>query len=274
MLKSVPIFFVLLCKRNIIVKITVLGNSSASPRVDRHPSAQVVAHNQSLYLVDCGEGTQYQIIKHKVKYGGIDHIFISHLHGDHFFGILGLLSVYYLNGRTRPLHIYANQQIEKFIQVLLETTNTVLDFLLIFHYLKPETAAIILETKDLTVVAFPLTHRVPTHGFLFSDKQNISNSFAYCSDTLFDPEIVNYLKEVRLLYHEATFGDDKIESAANKSHSTARQAAQIAKMANVSQLIIGHFSAKYHDTNELLLQAREVFVNTNIALEGCVYEVG
>lgn len=256
------------------MKITVLGNSSASPRVDRHPSAQVVAHNQSLYLVDCGEGTQYQIIKHKVKYGGIDHIFISHLHGDHFFGIIGLLSTYYLNNRTRPLHIYANQQIEKFIQVSLETTNTVLGFLLIFHYLKPETAAIILETEDLTVRAFPLTHRVPTHGFLFSDKHTVANSFAYCSDTLFAPEIVDNFKNVGLLYHEATFGDEKLESAAAKSHSTARQAAQIAKMANVSQLIIGHFSAKYHDTNELLLQAREVFENTNIALEGCVYEVG
>jgi len=255
------------------VKITVLGNSSASPRAGKHPSAQVVALSHQLFLVDCGEGTQFQLIRNKVKYGGIDHIFISHLHGDHFFGLLGLITTYFLNSRTRPLHIYANRELEDFINNMLQVTKTSLDFPLIFHYLKPGVAEVIHETDSIRVNAFPLSHRVDTHGFLFTDKRDTDNSYAYCSDTQFAPEVVQFINNVGLLYHEATFGDDKEESAARKFHSTARQAAQIASMANAKRLLIGHFSAKYRNAEELLNQAREVFANTDIAEEGNVYEV-
>ena len=255
------------------MKITVLGNSSASPSVGRHPSAQVVQHGHHPYLVDCGEGTQYQLIRYKIKYGGIDHVFISHLHGDHFFGLIGLITTYFLNSRTRPLNIYSNSRLEEIVRMQLDVTQTTLNFPLIFHHLAPDSAAIVLETESLKVEAFPLNHRVETHGFRFSDKRDASKSYAYCSDTLFSPEIVPYIKNVKMLYHEATFGDDKEASAALKFHCTARQAAQIASLAHVDRLLIGHFSAKYQNPEELLKQAREVFPNTNIAEEGKVYEL-
>jgi ribonuclease Z len=262
------------CEKEIYpVKITVLGNSSASPRAGQHPSAHVVALHHQLFLVDCGEGTQYQLIRHKIKYGGIDHVFISHLHGDHFFGLLGLITTYYLNSRTRPLHIYAHQQLEGFVNGMLELTQTTLGFPIVFHYLKPEVAVTIYETDSVRVNVFPLDHRVDAHGFLFSDKRDPLKSYAYCSDTRFAPEIVPHVKNVGLLYHEATFGDDKEESAAQKFHSTARQAAQIAAMANAKHLLIGHFSAKYPSPENLLAQAREVFPNANIAEEGRTYEL-
>ncbi len=255
------------------MKITILGNSSASPSVGRHPSTQVVQHGQHMFLVDCGEGTQYQLIRYKIKYGGINHVFISHLHGDHFFGLLGLITTYYLNSRTRPLHIHAHRQLEGFVNAMLKLTQTTLGFPIIYHYLKPEVAETIFETDSVKVNAFPLDHRVDTHGFLFADKRDPSKSYAYCSDTRFTPEIVPHIENVGLLYHEATFGDDKEESAARKFHSTARQAAQIASLAHVDRLLIGHFSAKYQNPEELLKQAREVFPNTNIAEEGKVYEL-
>lgn len=255
------------------MKITVLGNSSASPHAGQHPSAHVVALHHKLFLVDCGEGTQYQLIRHKIKYGGIDQVFISHLHGDHFFGLLGLITTYYLNSRTRPLHIYAHRQLEGFIKGMLDLTQTTLGFPIIYHYLKPEVAETVFETDSVKVNAFPLDHRVDTHGFLFVDKRDPSKSYAYCSDTRFTPEIVPHIENVGLLYHEATFGDDKEESAAMKFHSTARQAAQIASMANAKRLLIGHFSAKYQKVEELLDQARELFANSDIAEEGSVYEI-
>ncbi len=256
-----------------LVKITVLGNSSASPRAGKHPSAHIVALHHQLFLVDCGEGTQYQLISNKIKYGKIDHIFISHLHGDHFFGLLGLITTYYLNSRTRPLHIHANRKLEFFVNNMLEVTKTILDFPIIYHFLNSGISETILETDSIRVDAFPLDHRVETHGFLFVDKLDSAISYAYCSDTKFSPEMVKYINNIGLLYHEATFGDDKEESAANKFHSTARQAAQIALMANAKRLLIGHFSAKYQNVEELLNQAREVFVYSDIAEEGNVYEV-
>ncbi len=255
------------------MKIAVLGNSSASPRAGQHPSAHVVALHHQQFLVDCGEGTQYQLIRHKIKYGGIDQVFISHLHGDHFFGLLGLITTYYLNSRTRPLHIYAHRPLEGFIKGMLDLTQTTLGFPIIYHNLKPEVAETVFETDSVKVNAFPLDHRVDTHGFLFVDKRDPSKSYAYCSDTRFTPEIVPHIENVGLLYHEATFGDDKEESAAIKFHSTARQAAQIASMANAKRLLIGHFSAKYQKVEELLDQARELFANSDIAEEGSVYEI-
>jgi len=254
------------------MKITIIGNGSASPRLNRHPSAQVLEHGHQIYLIDCGEGTQYQLIKNKIKYSKIDHIFISHLHGDHFFGLFGLITSFYLNRRSRSLHIYANELLEKFINEMLEITQAQLEFNIVYHFLIPAVAKTILETDLIKVDAFPLSHRIDTHGFVFVDKHIASNSYAYCSDTQFSPEIIQYIRNVRLLYHEATFGDDKQESASIKFHSTARQAAQIASMAKAKQLIVGHFSAKYSNLDELLFQAREVFTNTNIAMEGATYE--
>lgn len=255
------------------MKITIIGNSSASPSVGRHPSAQVVQIGTLPILVDCGEGTQYQLIRHKVKYGNIDHVFISHLHGDHFFGLIGLITTYYLNRRNRPLTIYANSSLEKILDLQLAISRTSLGFPLIFNFLTPNISETVLETESLKVIAFPLNHSLDTHGFLFTDKHHPSKSYAYCSDTLFAPQIAQYVKNVALLYHEATFGDDKAESAITKYHSTARQAAELASIAGAGRLLIGHFSAKYQDPQELLLQSREVFANTDIAEEGKTYEL-
>ena len=255
------------------MKVKIIGNSSASPRLDRHPSCQVIEHHNQLFMIDCGEGSQIQLIQQKVKYSQIDHIFISHLHGDHFFGLIGLITTYYLNKRTKPLHIYSNIALKSIIDLQISITETTLPFPIIYHELTPNVDSIIFESNTLEILAFPLNHRVPTHGFYFKEKFSDFNSYAYCSDTRFQPTIVQYFKNATLLYHEATFAEDKAESATQKFHSTAKQAAQIAKLASVKKLLIGHFSAKYNAPSLLLDEAKTIFEPTEIATEGETYEL-
>jgi ribonuclease Z len=266
------------CRKYKTLNLTIIGNSSASPRPDRHPSCQALEHNQSVFLIDCGEGSQFQLIRYHQKLRNIDHILISHLHGDHFYGIIGLISTFYLNKRIKPLHIYSNEKLKSIIDIQLEITETILSFPIIYHDLVPAKSEVIFESETLLIMAFPLNHRIPTHGFYFEEKSlmnkaSANKSFAYCSDTLFDPTIAEYFQNVSLLYHEATFGDEKVESAALKFHSTASQAAKIAKLVNAKQLIIGHFSAKYNEPNILLDQAKCIFNNTEIATEGKSYAI-
>lgn len=261
------------CKKRINLKLTIIGNSSASPRPERHPSCQVIEHNKQLFLIDCGEGSQHQLIRFKIKYGQIDHILISHLHGDHFFGLIGLLTTYFLNNRSKDLHIYSHKDLKSIIELQLSATETTLPFSIIYHELPPHETLTLLEDDSLTIRAFPLNHRVSTHGFHFETKTTPSKSFAYCSDTRFDLEIIPHIKNTTLLYHEATFGRDKEEAAFQKFHSTALQAAQMAKLSNTNKLLIGHFSAKYNNPNVLLEEAITLFKNTFIAKEGESYEI-
>ncbi len=300
-------------------KVVILGNSAAIPTKSSHLSSQVLILNNNYFLIDCGEGTQIQLIKNKIKYHKIDNIFISHLHGDHFFGLIGLISTYHLLGRSKPLIIYCPAELENIIRLQLKVAHTELKYELIFHSLLSDKSTIILEDDTLTVHSFPLVHRVPTWGFRFNQKQNkkkikksfvskyspsireiksIKNgddfvddlgnkipnktitieppspvSYAYCSDTRYDSSLIDYVKNVSMLYHEATFDNSMQELAIQKFHSTARDAATLAKKAKVSQLLLGHFSARNNDHKILLNEAEEVFPSTQISEEGNEYHI-
>jgi ribonuclease Z len=269
-------------------EVLILGSSSASPTADRNVSSQLLNIAQRYFLIDCGEGTQMQLRKYKAKFQAIDHILISHLHGDHFFGLPGLLSSMHLLGRKQALTIYAPSELKELIDKLNHISETFLNYEIKWVFTKKEGFNLIFEDDKIEVYSFPLKHRIPCTGFLFKEKlgprkidpyklekyglsradssvlkkgkdvmnsqgELISNaevttdppkikSYAYCSDTVFDPDIVEYIKGVSLLYHESTFLDDHLERAKKTLHSTAKQAAHIAQLAGVEKLLLGHFS--------------------------------
>ena len=280
----------------------------------RHnPSAQVVELREKLMLVDCGEGTQLQLRRLRVRFTKLSHVFISHLHGDHCFGLIGMISSFGLLGRTAPLHIFAHQQLKDMLDAQMCMFCHDLGYEVVFHPIDPAVQTIIHEDRSMTVETIPLSHRVPTCGFLFREKPslphirremidfykiptsqilNIKNgadwttdegelvpnerlvfaaeparSYAYCSDTCYIPELHKQLKGVTTLYHESTYGEDNLLMAQKYYHSTARQAATVARDAGVRQLILGHFSSRYEDENILLNEAREVFPNSCLATE-------
>jgi len=271
------------------------------------------------FLVDCGEGTQVQLRRYHYKLQKIKHVFISHLHGDHFFGLIGLISTLNLLGRKGELHVYANEQLEEIIQLQLKVSGTELLYPLIFHNTDGQKAQIIYEDSERYVKSFPLNHFVPTTGFLFREKQKPRKvnkqfladenvpfseipkiktgadfinskgeifknkdittdppkalSFAFCSDTAYFEAMISEIKNVDLLYHEATFTSDMRQVATDKFHSTAAQAATIASKANARELLIGHFSARYKNLEELFEEAKSVFPNTRLAEEGKTFDV-
>lgn len=273
------------------MKLHILGCYAATPRALTNPTSQVLEIRNRLFLIDCGEGTQVQLRKNKIKFSRIEHIFISHLHGDHFFGLPGLISTFRLLGREKDLHIYGPEGIQKVITLLLRLGNSWTNYKLIFHELSSKKSEIIFQDANVRVKTIPLDHRIYTNGFLFSElpgerklnvaatakykidkayfrsiKQGndiklddgsvIANSelsldppeikqYAYCSDTGFNKEMVPLIKDVDLLYHEATFLETEAHLAKKTKHSTARQAATIAKEANVFRLLLGHFSTRY-----------------------------
>lgn len=293
--------------------VQILGAGSALPTIMHNPSSQLVDVNGKLFMIDCGEGTQLQMRKARARIGRLHSVFISHLHGDHVFGLPGLLSSLGLLGRTAELTIYAHQEIEQFLKPLLNFFCQNLSYSVRLVLLKRKGFNLIFENKSISIHSFPLKHRIATSGFLIKEKEkqrhikremidyynipireinNIKNgadfitsqgiaipnlrlttppnpqrSYAYCSDTVYDESIVKYIKGVDLLYHEATFAESEIVRAKKTGHSTARQAAEIAKMAQVKKLIIGHFSSRYSDLNVLLEEARAVFRNTELAEE-------
>ncbi len=295
-------------------EITILGSSSATPIYQRHPTAQLLNIHERFFLVDCGEGTLIQMNRFRIKFHRINHIFISHLHGDHYLGLMGLLSTMHLQGRTIPLHLYAPNDLQEIIDIQLRYSQTVLRYELIFHPVNSTSSELIFEDDDVEVRTIVLNHRIPCTGFLFCEKQKqrklikeklqemnipvsvyqdlkngkeyvdengkrfsnaelttdprLPRSYAFCSDTLYNELIIPQIKEIDLLYHEATFMNDKLERAAETFHTTAAQAATIANKANVKRLIIGHFSARYKDLYPLLEEAKAVFENTTLALEG------
>ena len=297
--------------------ITILGSSSAAPIINRNPRAHVINIHERLFLMDCAEGTQMQLLRFKIKFQRFHHIFISHLHGDHFFGLIGLISTLHLLGRKQELHVYAPEGLEEIIDLQLKASETLLQYPLTFHNIQENFSGIVFENDVITIQAFPLLHTIPTHGFIFKEKpkirkikkefvdnfkpdiksinqikkgkdfidktgnlhlnQNItfepahSYSYAYCSDTRYDENIIPYIKEVDLLYHEATFLSDKEESAHDKLHSTAAEAAIIAHKAQVKQLLIGHYSARYREEEDLVnfkTEADSHFPNTLLAKDG------
>ncbi len=297
-----------------IFEVGILGSSSATPIYQRHPTAQVINFHERFFLVDCGEGTLIQMNRYKIKFHRINHIFISHLHGDHYLGLLGLISTMHLQGRVSTLHIYGPRDLQEIIDIQLKYSETLLRYPVEFHAVDPGNSTVLFEDDDIRVETIILSHRIPCTGFLFSEKPRqrklkkdklslykipvtayndlkaghdfvdeegkiIPNStlttdprkprrYAFCSDTIFDERLVGIVKGVDLLYHEATFLSDKADRAKETFHSTAEQAGLIAKKAGVKRLIIGHFSARYKNLYPLLEEAKAVFPETTLALEG------
>jgi ribonuclease Z len=299
--------------------VTILGSNSAISEHGRHPTAQVVNIASQLFLIDCGEGTQERLLEYKVKWFNIHHIFISHLHGDHYFGLIGLITTYNLLKRKQKLTIYAPSQLKDIVEIQLHVSNTILGYELVFVATKDDAFYKIFENELVEVFSFPLQHRIPTTGFLLKEKEgerklqiekvehldiektdykllkqgidvadkigniikaedvtgapNSIRSYAFCSDTMFDESIVKYIKDVDLLYHEATYLHNSLERAIQTKHSTALQAAQIAKQANAKKLIIGHFSSRYYHLSVLLDEAKTIFENVELAIEGKVFSI-
>jgi len=262
--------------------LTVLGSNSAIPTLQRNPSAHLLNANERLFLIDCAEGTQIQLRRYKIHFQRIGHILISHLHGDHFFGLVGLLTSFHLLGRKHELHLYAHPPLKEIIDLQLQASLTRLNYPLYFHPLNPEGYQPVLEDDKVSVHSFPLKHSIPTCGFVFREKPRRLHlqtppkprSFAYCSDTAYTETIIPWIQGVDLLYHETTFMEDKRTAAGEKFHSTTLDAANIAQKAGVRKLLIGHFSARYEDTEPLLTEAKGIFPETICAADGLIIHVG
>lgn len=259
--------------------LTVLGSNAAVPAYNRNLSAHLLNINERFFLIDCGEGTQFQLRKYHISYQRIKHIFISHLHGDHFFGLIGLLNSMHLFGRKEELHLYAPSMLEEILDIQFQASQTQLIYPLIFHPLRVDQSEIILEEERVLVHSFPLKHSIPTCGFIFREKNPPrkvpqARSFAYCSDTGYFEDIVPNIQQVLVLYHEATFMQEKAAAADEKFHSTAIEAATIAKKANAGKLLLGHFSARYDDLRPLVEEARTVFPESYPAEEGITLNIG
>ena len=294
-------------------EVNILGCGSALPTTRHFSSSQVVNIREKLFMIDCGEGAQLQLRRSKLKFTRLNHIFISHLHGDHCFGLMGLISTFGLLGRTATLHIYAHKELERLLAPQLEFFCKGMTYDVAFHAIDPSKAEVIYDDRSVSVSTIPLKHRIPTCGFLFLEKKTpnhiirdmvdfyqvpvfelnrIKNgedyvcpdgtivpnhrltrpsaparSYAYCSDTICLPSIVPQIQGVDLLFHEGTFAQADAARAKETFHTTAMQAAQIACDAQVRQLIIGHFSARYEDESILLQEAKTIFPNTLLAKE-------
>lgn len=294
-------------------ELHILGCGSALPTTRHFATSQVVNLRDKLFMIDCGEGAQMQLRKSRLKFSRLNHIFISHLHGDHCFGLMGLISTFGLLGRTAELHIHSPKGLEELLTPMLNFFCHTLAYKVIFHEFDTRQTSVVYEDRSMTVTTIPLQHRIPCCGFLFAEKARpnhiirdmvdfykvpvyelnrikngsdyvtpegevIANTrltrpsdpprkYAYCSDTIFRPEIVKQLSGVDLLFHEATFTESELARAKETYHTTAAQAARIALEAGVRQLVIGHFSARYEDESILLKEASAVFPNTILAKE-------
>jgi ribonuclease Z len=295
-------------------KVTILGSSGALPAFGRFPSSQVVEIQNRHFIIDCGEGAQMQLMKYQANLHRTSNIFISHLHGDHYLGLMGLMFTMHLLRRTNDLHIHSHSGLDEILTAQLRHSRSALNYKVFFHRLTPGVKEIIYEDEALTVETIPLIHKLPCSGFLFREKEkprrvnkevlpsglriqqiadlkrgidvtddegNIlyenamlthaprhSRSYAYCSDTAYHEKLVAQIRDIDVLYHEATFTTDEEQKATETKHSTAKQAATIAKLAQVKKLLIGHFSARYKDLAPVLEEAKSVFQNTDLAIEG------
>lgn len=299
--------------------VTILGSNSAVFNHGRHPTSQVVNIDNTLFLVDCGEGTQERLAENKIKWFRIDYIFISHLHGDHYFGLIGLLTTFNLLKRTGKLTIFGPKELKKILDVQLKASNTKLLFDLKFVATNDNDRNLLLDIPECTVYSLPLKHKIPTTGFLFVEKtetrqldlqklakhtidkthykwlkqgydvqnkegktirnQSVTTqgktprSYAFCTDTQYHLPLVKSIKNASLLYHESTFLEEDKTRAKETFHTTALQAAKIAKKANAGKLLLGHFSSRYIDLSVLEAEAKTVFKNTELALEGKVFKL-
>ena len=301
------------------IKLTILGNNSAIPAYDRHPTAQVIDIREQQFLIDCGEGTQMQMQRFNVRRRRINYIFISHLHGDHYFGLIGLLTSMGLMSRTAPLHLFGPTMLKDIIDLHLSVAGVNLPYEIIFTALEEGVSALLVDTPYYAVKSFPVEHRISCHGFLFTAKSSgrklnpekckeyeIPSSFyphlkqgedytrrdgfivknglvteagpkdktyAYCADTRYTLSYLEHIKGADAMYHESTYLDDLRERAIERFHSTALQAAELAKVAGVQKLFLGHFSSKYQDLSVFHTEASSIFPDVEITTEGVTYDI-
>ncbi len=297
--------------------VTILGNNSAVPAFDRHPTSQVVTIDGSNYMVDCGEGTQIQLINYKIRRSKISHIFISHLHGDHYFGLIGLISSFALLGHQQELHVFGPSSLKEIIELQLKVADTTLPYKLYLHTITGE--ATLVDNEKVCIKCFPTQHRIECYGFSFEQKKQprklnadkakafeipasfynrlkngedytqkdgtlvencevteaalAGKKYVFCADTKYNESMLPHIAGADMIYHETTYLDNLRERAEARFHSTSKQAAAIAQKGKVGKLLIGHFSSKYDTLEEFEQEAREVFANTELALEGVCYEV-
>lgn len=300
------------------MNLTILGCYAATPRTMTNPTSQVLEIKNRMFLIDCGEGTQVQLRKHKLKFSRINHVFISHLHGDHFYGLIGLISTFSLLNRQNDLHIYGPKGVKEITLLQLKLSASWTSYNLYFHELESKESEVIFEDDKVIVSTIPLKHRVYTNGFLFQEKSGdrklnadavnqygidtcyynkiksgsdmkledgriIPNelltfdpyppkSYAFCSDTVYDENIVSLIRDVDVLYHESTFLDSEEHLCEKTMHSTSKQAAGIALKANAKQLILGHFSTRYGSIEPFKEEAETIFANVHLADDGKVFE--
>lgn len=299
--------------------VHILGCGSALPTKRHNPSSQIVEIRGKMFMVDCGEGTQLQLRKSKVHFCKISAIFISHLHGDHCFGLMGLVSTFGLLGRTAPLHVYAPKEMKELFELQRRMFCQTFEYEIVFHPLDTTRQKVIYEDKTLTISTLPLEHRVPCCGFLFAEKprlphidkeaadyygvptsqyNNIKNgmtwttpdgdtiapqkltkpagqplSYAYCSDTRYIPTLHERINGVIALYHESTYTSADEKQARKYNHSTARQAAAVARQAGAKMLLLGHYSSKYADESVVLEEAKSEFQNSWLTDEMDIFDI-
>jgi len=298
--------------------VTILGSGSALPTLFKNPTSQFINVQERFLLIDCGEGTQLQLRKLKLKFQKIDHIFISHLHGDHYLGLIGLLSSFHLLGRKKPINIYAPLGLKKILDSHFKVSHSKPSFKIIFNATNMEGLNLLFEDKIMKVFSFPLNHRIDCCGFLIREKMRlrginkeainkygisvkdihsikngddyqfknklipnseittdppIPRSYAFCSDTKYDESIIDFIKNVDLLYHEATFLEQMKKRALETFHSTAIEAATIATKANVKKLLLGHYSARYKDVSAFEDEAKGVFKNVIAVNDGDSFDI-
>jgi ribonuclease Z len=296
------------------IELHILGSNSAAFAHNRHQTSQFLRVQDKYFLIDCGEGTQLLLKKYHIKLSRINHILISHLHGDHYYGLIGLLSTLHLYGRQSELLLVGPPGLSDIISLQLKYSDTRLSYDIKFVEWIPGQEQIVYDDEKLSIQTVPLDHRVPCSGYVFREKRKKRTlireailrpltpiqinelkdgkdifdmdgnlvyhnsdvttaakkpySYAYCSDTRYMPSLAEKLKDVSMVYHEATFMEDMKDRAATTFHTTARQAGQFAKDANIGRLLIGHFSTRYKDLTPVLKEAQEVFENTELAIEG------
>ena len=300
-------------------RIHVLGCGSALPTLRHCASSQLVEVREKLLMLDCAEGTQMQLRRCRVRFAKLSHVFITHLHGDHCFGLIGMISTFGLLGRTATLHVHAPQELGPMLKQQISFFTHDLGFDVVFYPVDTTVRQVVYEDRSITVESIPLEHRVPCCGYLISEKPTqphirpdmfecygiprsqvnnikggadwttadgdvIPNSrlvtpadpvrrYAYISDTRYMPRLAEQLMGIDTLYHESTYGEDRLQSAEKYCHSTARQAAMVARDAGVGKLLLGHYSARYEDEQVLLNEAKEVFENTFLTNEMAVFDV-
>lgn len=300
-----------------MLAVTILGNNSAVPAFNRHPTSQVITLDGFNFLVDCGEGTQIQMMRYKIRRSKISHIFISHLHGDHYFGLVGLINSFGLLNHQQELHVYGPSPLQEIIELQMKVANTTLPFELYFHTISKN--GILIDDPKFEVRCFRTNHRIECYGFSFIEKKKarkldvgkvraagipatfykrleegmdyttkddklIKNDevtikapngkiYVFCADTKYDESLLPFLQEADMIYHETTYLDNLQERAELRFHSTSKQAAKMAKKGKVKKLLIGHFSSKYPELDEFEKEAKEIFDNTEIAVEGVTYRV-